>query len=798
MHLRRCIPCTVLIGFLIQATWALALAGEYQLGLVTATFSLRGEDTLMLTVPGQPTYELVPTRNLSFDLKGLSGYSASFRKDAAGKVAEVAFLQPNGTFVARRKSLTDGVAVAAAASVRSVSGDESRAQKPITQPDQPAVSQPMDWTPELMMDVRRVANVRPSPDGQRVVYTVTTAVMTSDKSEYVSQIHLAAADGSNSMQLTFDEKSSTNPQWSPDGQLLGFASERTGKNNLYVMRVAGGEAEQLTDLKADVVTFAWSPDGQWIAFTMADPKGDDDERNEKGKDDARWVDEDPKMNRLYVVPVQKNGSRARETRQLTNGNYHVGTLARFGVRDFDWSPDGHSIAFAHRRSPKADDWTTSDVSLVDVATAEVTPLAKTAASEFNPIYSPDGKSIAMLISDDPPRWAGSYSIQIVPAQGGSIRLLPATYDHQPGLIDWSPDGKLLYFMENRGTVSRVSSIAVEGGEIIEINGTNDVITAIDLNRTGTLLGFTSQAPHQAPEAYVTRPERFLPVRVSRANEELPEARLGKVEVVRWNSFDGQEIEGILTYPLKYEAGQRVPLLLQVHGGPMGVFLQGYGANPALYPNAAFAARGYAILQPNPRGSSGYGKAFRYANYKDWGGGDFRDIMAGVDHVIAMGVADPERLGVMGWSYGGYMTSWIVTQTPRFKAASVGAGVTNLASFTGTSDIPGFLPDFLGTQPWDNLDLYRSRSAVVNAGAVKTPTLVQHGEADVRVPVSQGYEFYNALKQQGVPTRMLVLPRQPHGPNEPKMMLKIMQTNLDWFDKYLGTKASGQSYPSLCK
>src|SRR6185503_4386798 len=244
-----------------------------------------------------------------------------------------------------------------------------------------------------------------------------------------------------------------------------------------------------------------------------------------------------------------------------------------------------------------------------------------------------------------------------------------------------------------------------------------------------------------------------------------------------------------TYPLNYEAGKRVPLLLQVHGGPMGVFLQGYEATPSLYPNAVFASRGYAILQPNPRGSSGYGKAFRYANYKDWGGGDYRDIMAGVDHVIAMGVADADRLGVMGWSYGGYMTSWIVTQTEQFKAASVGAGVTNLASFTGTADIPGFLPDYLGAQPWENLELYRSRSAVINAGQVKTPTLVQHGEADVRVPVSQGYEFYNALKQQGVPTRMLLLPRQPHGPNEPKIMLKVMQSNLEWFENYLAAKSS---------
>jgi dipeptidyl aminopeptidase/acylaminoacyl peptidase len=205
----------------------------------------------------------------------------------------------------------------------------------------------------------------------------------------------------------------------------------------------------------------------------------------------------------------------------------------------------------------------------------------------------------------------------------------------------------------------------------------------------------------------------------------------------------------------------------------------------LYPVATFAARGYAVLRGNPRGSSGYGKEFRFANQKDWGGGDYQDLMRGVDRVIEMGVADPERLGVMGWSYGGYMTSWILTQTKRFKAASVGAGVTNLMSFTGTADIPGFLPDYFGAQPWDNPDTYRDHSAMFNVKGVTTPTLIQHPEADVRVPISQGYELYNALRAQGVETRMLVLPRQPHGLSEPKMQLKVMETNLEWFGKHLG-------------
>ena len=200
--------------------------------------------------------------------------------------------------------------------------------------------------------------------------------------------------------------------------------------------------------------------------------------------------------------------------------------------------------------------------------------------------------------------------------------------------------------------------------------------------------------------------------------------------------------------------------------------------------ATFAARGYAVLRPNPRGSGGYGLKFRRANLNDWGGKDYEDLMAGVDHVISMGVADPERLAVMGWSYGGFMTSWVITHTPRFKAAAVGAGVTNLWSFTGTSDISSFLPYYFSGNPWENFENYRTHSPMAFVKGVTTPTLILHGEADVRVPISQGYELYNALKQQGVTVKMVVYPRTPHGPSEPKFVLDIMERHLEWVEKYV--------------
>jgi dipeptidyl aminopeptidase/acylaminoacyl peptidase len=645
---------------------------------------------------------------------------------------------------------------------------------------------PTAWTPDVMMKYRGVGSVRVSPDGRRVAYTVNEAVMRADKSEYVSQIHLAGVDGGESFQATFGEKSSTNPDWSPDGKWLAFTSTRGGKNNLYVLRAGGGEAEQITDVKSGVGAFSWSPDSKWIAFIMADPPSADEEKNNKGKDDARWINENLKMNHLYVVSVAKDSNGRREPRQLTKGNLSVGD--GLGGDGFNWSPDGRTIVFAHTRTAKADDWPTSDVSVVDVAGGEVKPLAATKAAETQPRYSPDGKWVALAVSSDPPRWAFNSALHVLPADGGAAKALALSHDEQPNLIGWSADGKQLYFSETRGTTTAIYAVNVENNAVRQVNKGDAVYGGVALNHSRTMFGMTRQTADQPGEAWVARADNFAPAQVSRANADYPKLPLGKTEVMRWKSKDGTDVEGLLSYPADYKAGTRVPLLLVIHGGPMGVFTQTFTAAPTLYPTAVFNSRGYAVLRVNPRGSSGYGRKFRFANYKDWGGGDYQDLMTGVDHVIGMGVADESRLGVMGWSYGGFMTSWVITQTKRFKAASIGAPVTNLMSFTGTADIPSFIPDYFGAQFWDDLDTYRKHSAMFNIKGVTTPSLIQHCEGDLRVPISQGYELYNALKAQGVPVRMLVMPRQAHGPTEPKMMLKVMQTNVEWFDKHLGNRS----------
>jgi dipeptidyl aminopeptidase/acylaminoacyl peptidase len=274
------------------------------------------------------------------------------------------------------------------------------------------------------------------------------------------------------------------------------------------------------------------------------------------------------------------------------------------------------------------------------------------------------------------------------------------------------------------------------------------------------------------------------VRVSAANTDLPKQPLGETRLIKWKAKDGQEIEGLLTLPVDYDRSKRYPLILNIHGGPAGSFAQSFIANYGLYPLAAFAAHGWAVLRPNPRGSSAYGINFRSANVNDWGGGDYQDLMSGVDEVIRMGVADPDKLAVMGWSYGGYMTNWVITQTTRFKAAAAGAGLSNLVSMWGTNDIPSVLDDYFEGSWYDQPDRYIRMSPLAHADKVTTPTLILHGAADVRVPTTQGYEMYNALKRKGVPAQMVVYPRTPHGPQEPKFLLDIMQRHVDWVAKYL--------------
>ncbi len=635
---------------------------------------------------------------------------------------------------------------------------------------------PTAWTPELMMKVRRLGSVRPSPDGQQVAYTVTEAVMTPERSENITRIFLSGADGEKIRPLTRPERSASDPQWAPDGSGLAFIYAR----QLFLSRLDGKPSERLTEVPGGVAAYAWSPDGTRIAYTSPEAASEERLKAIREKDDAYWVGEEVAQNRLYVLSLAPGADGKREARPLTPAEFNVGP-------QLDWSPDGKTIVFTRTPTPRPDDGWSSDVVAVEVETGVFRDIAATPVVEAEARYSPDGKWIALVASGEPPRYTQRSRLQLFPVGGGAPRTLPETPDSRPTLIGWSADGKELYFWEHRGTLVRIYAMAVETGAIRTVNEGGEYLSGVTLDPSRKWFGCVSEGSTQAPEAALSPAAPFSLRRVTRANTHLPELPMGKTEVVRWKSDGEWEVEGLLTYPAGYTPGTRVPLLLQIHGGPAGAFSQQYLARPTLYPTAAFAARGFAVLQPNPRGSIGYGAKFQDQNYRDWGGADYRDLMAGVDHLVKQGVADPERLGIMGWSYGGYLTGWTITQTDRFKAASLGAGVSNLVSQTGTTDIPTQRLGYFGAWPWDDPQLariYLDRSPLFHAAKVRTPTLIQHGELDRRVPITQSFELYTALKKRGVPVRMLVLPRQAHGPSEPKMLLKVMNTNLDWFEQHL--------------
>ena len=633
------------------------------------------------------------------------------------------------------------------------------------------------WTPEEMMKLRSVGVPRVSPDGKLAVFVVSTAVMTDDKSEFLTHLWMAATDGSWSRQFTFGDKSSGGPAWSPCGKLIAFTSGRSGKSNIWLIRADGGEAEQLTDVKTGVGSLAWSPDGARIAFVMADPPTDQEEKDKKARNDARVFGENEKKNHLWVVAVARDKDGKREPKRLTQG--------AFTVSGFDWSPDGAAIAFAHVPSLRTNDHFRSDIEIVDTATAESKPFASTAASESEPFFSPDGKRLAYSVSDIPPYWAGASRVAVAPAAGGPVRVLAPTFDEEPNVVGWSADGKGLYYTESEGTITRLGFLPADGGAPVPLNAGTDQVLSASLSPDGTMFGLSIQDCDSPSEAFVTPMGKWAPVQVSRANADAPGHPLGRTEVVRWKGPQGLEIEGLLTYPARYEKGRRYPLVVVIHGGPAGVFSRSFIASPGVYPVAAFAAEGWAVLKGNIRGSVGYGKAFRLSNYRDWGGKDYRDLMAGVDKVIAMGVADPDRLGVMGWSYGGYMTSWVITQTKRFKAASVGAGVTDLMSMSGTTDIPDFIVSYFGAEHWEDPEAIQKHSPMFNVKGATTPTLIQHGEQDIRVPIGQGYELYHALKRQGTKVQMVVYPRQPHAIGEPRLIIDAGKRNIEWFRQYLG-------------
>jgi len=629
------------------------------------------------------------------------------------------------------------------------------------------------WCPGDTLAIKRITSTDISPDGKRLVFTVNQVVMTPEKNGFLAQIHLVEPDGEPPRQLTNGETSSFAAQWSPDGRSIAFLS----RNNIWLMSLPSGNTSQVTEVPTGVSSFKCSPDGSMIAFTAADNAGPAGE-----KDGPRIVGQGVKNQRLYLVSLAEISSGTSRGQPLTGSELNVGAPEVPGA--YAWSPDGKIIVFSHSRSPQPNDFPSTRTSRLNLADGSIQPLGPDNAVVFDPSLSPDGQWVACKVYDDPV-WEWSSVVYLYPIEGGPGRSLADTHDRRPDLLGWSADGKLIYFLEAHGTRQRLCALPVDGSPPVVLSEPEGCIENARLNCTGRTLGFTLQTTTEPVEAFLTSLEKVEPVQMSHLNAEFRQIPVGRTEVIRWRSVDGLEIEGLLTYPVGYETGRRYPLLVSVHGGPPLAWQQFFIGMQSFYgPIAAFSTRGYAILRCNYRGSTAYGKAFRRANYRDGGGKDVQDLLTGVDHVIGLGIADPDRLGITGWSYGGYLTAAALTQTDRFKAAVIGAGMTNLVSYALGNDSPDYLPTHFGGEVWEVADLLLERSPITHADRVTTPTLLLHGEHDQRVPIWQGYEFHNALKRLGIPTQMVVYPRTGHVPSEPKLLLEVMERILAWMELYL--------------
>jgi dipeptidyl aminopeptidase/acylaminoacyl peptidase len=646
---------------------------------------------------------------------------------------------------------------------------------------------------EETLSIRTIGSPAISPDGKCVAFTVRTTDWKNNR--YDREIWLVR-DGEDPFQLTRTPNgSSGSPDWSPNGKWIAFTADRGEKRQIYLIRPNGGEAQRITDVKEGVNGFEWVPNSKQIIFTKTD-KSEDQEKREKRYGKYAVEDNEYQFSHLWIVDVQtdlwpspeevpdylnKSESDKNETTlpkpiQLTEGK-------NFTVNSFSISPDGKRVAFSHQKNPLRNSYTTSDISILTIETKEINPLVKNPGFDSGPRWSPDSKWILYSTSggDTISNYYLNGQIHKISADGGSSIRLAEDLDENAGVVDWLPSG--IYLTARQKTKRHLYKLDPNSGKTQILTKEPYMIGSVDFAEDGKTMVFSGQNPTTLSEIYKTSLDSYKPVALTNFTKQIKPWKPGTSEVISWKSKDGATIEGVLHKPEDFNPNKKYPLFVVIHGGPTGI---DYPSVPTgyVYPILQWLEKGAVVLRPNYRGSAGYGEKFRSLNVRNLGVGDMWDVMSGVDYLIKQGFVDKDKMGSMGWSQGGYISAFLTTNTDRFKAISVGAGISNWMTYYVNTDIHPFTRQYLKATPWDDPKIYAKTSPMTNINKAKTPTLIQHGEFDRRVPIPNAYELFQGLQDVGVETKLIVYKGFGHGISKPKERLAAMWHNWQWFGKYV--------------
>jgi dipeptidyl aminopeptidase/acylaminoacyl peptidase len=656
-------------------------------------------------------------------------------------------------------------------------------------------------------NIKAVDDPQISADGAWVAYTVETASLKTDKSH--SQIWIAPSAGGETVAMTVEDETSTHPRWSLDGKYLAFLSSRNeGKTQVYLLNRQGGEAQKLTDTVQDVDDFVWSPDSKKMVLVLRDPKPEEiEEANEKTKDeagdsadksDSKAESKKSKTPRPYVVDrylfkVDEVGYLDHRRTHLYVFDIATKKMAQVTSGDFDdqspaWSPDGKWLAFSSKRAmPDPDRNYDSNIFVVASDNTDkgehLTQVTTNAGAEAEPAWSPDSKWIAYVTQLEPKLLDyATKHVAVSSATGGAAKVLTKSFDRMASAPHFSPDGKFIYFIGDDDGTQNLCKVSASGGEVTRVIGGRLMLYSYTVAKNG-MVAATITTPERPVEVFTLGVEGGEPKRITQTNDALmAQLKLTIPEYVNFKSKDGTTVHGYLYKPLDYVAGKKYPAILRPHGGPVWSYYAEFTHLAQL-----FAANGYVVVYPNPRGSTGRGEDYAKAIFADWGNKDFQDDMAMVDYAIAQGLADPEKLGVGGWSYGGISTDFIITQTTRFKAAISGAGSTKFDSMYGHDQYVLDYETELG-RPWEKRDVWDHVSMYWKVANVTTPTLFMGGEVDWNVPILGGEQMYQSLKSLGKETELVVYPGEYHGFKTPTHLKDRMERYLSWYAHYV--KADG--------